>query len=112
SLAVLANYPSLSRDLRLSFLQHKQPKVNVDDLSPACFPDDTELEWCPPGHGDLYTALVTSGMLEQMLSAGYEFAFVSNADNLGAVLDLAILGYLVERQMPFNGGCRPHTGRP
>lgn len=101
SLAVLANYPSLSRDLRLSFLQHKQPKVNVDDLSPACFPEDTELEWCPPGHGDLYTALVTSGMLEQMLSAGYEYAFVSNADNLGAVLDLAILGHLVHRETPF-----------
>jgi UDP-N-acetylglucosamine pyrophosphorylase len=28
-------------------------------------------------------------MLEQLLAAGYEYAFVSNADNLGAVLDLA-----------------------
>ena len=26
-----------------------------------------ELEWCPPGHGDVYTALQTSGTLEALL---------------------------------------------
>ncbi|WP_374685892.1 UTP--glucose-1-phosphate uridylyltransferase, partial [Promineifilum sp.] len=101
SLAVLARYPELDGDLPLSFVQHKQPKIAVDDCGPIDWPADPELEWCPPGHGDLYTALVTSGMLDRLLDAGLEYAFVSNADNLGAVLDPAILGYLVERRLPF-----------
>lgn len=101
SLAVLARYPALQRELPASFLQHKQPKVVAADYSPACHPDDGELEWCPPGHGDLYTALVTSGTLDRLLKLGYTYAFVSNADNLGAVLDLDILGYLAEKELPF-----------
>lgn len=101
SLEVLSRYPELQRELPLSFLQHKQPKVSAVDFYPARFPDDPELEWCPPGHGDLYVALATSGMLEQLLESGYEYAFVSNADNLGAVLDMRILGHLASRHLPF-----------
>lgn len=101
SLAVLGRYPALQGDLPLSFLQHKQPKIAAADFSPASIPEDRELEWCPPGHGDLYIALKTSGMLEGLLSAGYQYAFISNADNLGAVLNLNILGFLVERELPF-----------
>ena len=101
SLAVLARYPALHREMPLSFVQHKQPKIVAGDFSPAVWPADPELEWCPPGHGDLYTALVTSGMLDRLLDAGYEYAFVSNADNLGAVLDLGILGYLADKRLPF-----------
>ncbi len=101
SLKVLRRYFSPSREMPLSFLQHKQPKVYADDFSPARYPDDPELEWCPPGHGDLYIALATSGLLASLLDAGYEYAFVSNADNLGAVLDPRILGYLAQRELPF-----------
>lgn len=101
SLQVLRHYFPQSRDMPLSFLQHKQPKVCADGFGPASFPEDTEMEWCPPGHGDLYIALATSGMLASLLDAGYEYAFVSNADNLGAVLDPRILGYLAQRELPF-----------
>lgn len=101
SLDVLSHYPELQQALPLSFLQHKQPKVSVADLNPAHFPDEPELEWCPPGHGDLYVALATSGMLERLLDSGIEYAFVSNADNLGAVLDTRILGHFASRQLPF-----------
>ncbi len=101
SLAHLARYDALSADLPADFLQHRVPRVRVDDLSPVEWPADPEAEWCPPGHGDLYPALVTSGALERMLSAGYHYAFVSNSDNLGAVLDPSILGFLVERELPF-----------
>ena len=83
-----------------SFRQHRAPKIRQDDFAPVDWIDH-ELEWCPPGHGDLYTALLTSGVLERILSAGYRYAFVSNADNLGAVIDTAILGYMVERNCPF-----------
>lgn len=101
SLDVLASYPELDSELSPSFIQHKQPKVAVHDLCPAEWPDDPGLEWCPPGHGDLYISLVTSGMLDKMLDAGYEYAFISNADNLGAVLDLNILGYFIRKRLPF-----------
>lgn len=101
SLAALEKYPELQGDIPLDFLQHKVPKVVQSDLSPATWPDEPELEWCPPGHGDIYTALVTSGMLDSMLAAGYEYVFVSNADNLGAVIDLAILGYFARNGLPF-----------
>ena len=101
SVAVVEQYPGLRHDLPLSFCQHKQLKIDAATLAPATWPDDRELEWCPPGHGDLYTALVTSGMLDRLLRAGYEYAFVSNADNLGAVLDPAILGYMADKELPF-----------
>lgn len=101
SLALLSHYESLNDSIPLSFLQHKQPKIAVADLSPISWPDDPSLEWCPPGHGDIYVALQTSGMLQRLLDAGYRYAFVSNADNLGAVLDASLLGYFVESGAPF-----------
>ncbi len=62
---------------------------------------DPELEWCPPGHGDIYPALVASGLLERLLEQGYETAFVSNADNLGATLDPRILSWFRAQGLPF-----------
>ncbi len=101
SLAALRRYPELWGDLPLDFLQHKAPKVAQADLRPVDWPADPELEWCPPGHGDIYTALVTSGLLDALIAKGYAYALVSNADNLGAILDPVILGYFVENQLPF-----------
>ena len=102
SLAALAPYSDLRRfDIPLDFVQHKVPKIVQADLTPVIWPADPDLEWFPPGHGDIYTALVTSGMLNLLLTAGYEYAFVSNADNLGAALDPAILGYFVAERLPF-----------
>src|SRR3954447_2675487 len=101
SLEALARYPELDVGLPLDFLQNKEPKLLVEDLEPASWPDDPSLEWCPPGHGDLYTALVTSGMLEELLERGYEVAFVSNSDNLGAVLDPKILAGFLDEGAPF-----------
>ena len=101
SLKALERYPDLKTDLPLDFVQGRVPKILADDLTPASWPDDPELEWAPPGHGDLYTALVTSGMLEQLLEHGYEYAFVANSDNLGAVLDPRILAWFAHDELPF-----------
>jgi UTP--glucose-1-phosphate uridylyltransferase len=101
SLKALEAHPGLDVGLPLDFLQNKEPKLLVDDLTPVEWPDDPALEWCPPGHGDLYTALVTSGMLEQLLEQGFEYAFVANSDNLGAVLDPRILAWLRAESIPF-----------
>ena len=101
SLEVLGKYPDLNGSLDADFLQHKVPKIRHSDLQPADYGENPALEWCPPGHGDIYTALITSGMLDQLLESGYEYAFVSNSDNLGAVVDSRILGYFVDHKLPF-----------
>jgi UTP--glucose-1-phosphate uridylyltransferase len=101
SLEKLREYPELEADVPLDFVQGKVPKLTKDDLEPVEWPDDPSLEWAPPGHGDLYTSLVTSGMLEKLLDAGYEYAFVSNVDNLGALLDPRILAWFASEELPF-----------
>ncbi|ANH37118.1 putative uridylyltransferase [Nocardioides dokdonensis FR1436] len=87
--------------LPLEFLQNKEPKLLAKDLSPVTWPKDPDLEWCPPGHGDLYTALRGTGLLDQMIEAGYRYAFVSNSDNLGAVPDPAVAGWFASSGAPF-----------
>lgn len=101
SLAALQQYQDVDKGIPRAFLQHRAPKIRQADLAPVDWPEERELEWCPPGHGDIYVALVTSGTLDALLDSGYEFAFVSNADNLGAVIDARILGYFAENGLPF-----------
>lgn len=101
TLKILKRYPELRSEIPVDFLQHQIPKVNALDLRPVQWPQEPRHEWCPPGHGDIYTALMTSGMLERLLAAGYEYAFVSNADNLGAVVEPAILGYFIDSGLSF-----------
>lgn len=84
-----------------TFLQHKYPKILQKDFHPAVWPKNPDLEWNPPGHGDIYTALLTSGMLQDLLDQGICYAMISNADNLGATLDPALLGYFAENHLPF-----------
>jgi len=87
--------------LPVAFLQNRVPRLEPDTLKPVVWPQAPAREWCPPGHGDIYTALAASGLLDRLLDAGYRYAFVSNADNLGATLDPTILGWMAERQLPF-----------
>ena len=97
----LARYPDIGADVPPDFLQHREPRIRADDLTPVQWPTDPELEWCPPGHGDLYPALRSSGMLGALLDRGYRYAFVSNADNLGAVLDPDLLAWFAASGAPF-----------
>ncbi|HEX3222324.1 MAG TPA: UTP--glucose-1-phosphate uridylyltransferase [Nocardioides sp.] len=98
----LARYADLRVDgLPLEFLQNREPKLKVDDLSPISWPRDPDLEWCPPGHGDLYTALRGTGLLQRLVDEGYERVFVSNSDNLGAVPDPRIAGWFARSGAPF-----------
>ncbi len=83
------------------FLQHMFPKILREDLSPAKWPANPDLEWNPPGHGDIYTALKTSGLLDDLLAQGIQYAFISNSDNLGATLDFSLLGYFAQSDLPF-----------
>jgi UTP--glucose-1-phosphate uridylyltransferase len=101
TLRALERYPELASDVPPDFVQNKEPKLLVEDLTPAQWPANPRLEWAPPGHGDLYTALVVSGMLDTLLERGYEYAFMSNSDNLGAVLEPRILAWFAAEGLPF-----------
>jgi len=84
-----------------TFIQNKYPKVLQEIFAPASWPPNPKLEWNPPGHGDVYTALYTSGMLQQLLAENIHFAFISNSDNLGARMDASLLGYFAKKEIPF-----------
>jgi UTP--glucose-1-phosphate uridylyltransferase len=83
------------------FTQNKFPKILQETLAPAAWQKTPQTEWNPPGHGDVYISLYTSGLLEKLLAQGIEYAFISNSDNLGASLDHSLLGYFAEKNCPF-----------
>jgi UTP--glucose-1-phosphate uridylyltransferase len=102
TMAALARYEDLPVEgLPLEFLQNKEPKLLAADLMPAAYPKQPDLEWCPPGHGDIYTALRGTGLLARLLDAGYRYVFVSNSDNLGAVPDARVAGWFAQSGAPF-----------
>ncbi len=101
TMAAIAKHDLGVDDLPLAFLQNQEPKLLLDELEPVSWPADPRLEWCPPGHGDLYTALETSGVLRALLDAGFRYASIANSDNLGAVPDPAIMAWFAETGAPF-----------
>jgi UDP-N-acetylglucosamine pyrophosphorylase len=101
TLRYLDKYPGLSDDGRLDFLQNKVPKLRADTLEPADWPKNRDLEWCPPGHGDLYPSLLGSGWLEKLSGEGVEYLFVSNSDNLGATVDPGLLAWFAQSGLSF-----------
>ena len=96
--AVLALSPSFKP---LYFIQNKFPKVLVSNLQPVQWPDNPELEWNPPGHGDIYATLHSSGLLKKLSDSGIEYGFIANSDNLGATLDEALLGFFATHGHSF-----------
>jgi len=101
TLEALSKYETLGTGSDLEFVQNKAPKVTATDMSPATWEKDKGHEWCPPGHGDLYPAMLGSGTLDKLLKKGYKYMFVSNSDNLGATMDLKILKYFADSRAPF-----------
>jgi UTP--glucose-1-phosphate uridylyltransferase len=97
----MSKYPELAIEgIPTTFLQHKHPKIYADDFTVACESDE-ELNWNPPGHGDIYAALIASGLAETLLARGKRYIFCANADNLGATVDTRILGYLADKKSSF-----------
>lgn len=100
--AAVERYPDLAVDgLPLDFLQNREPKLLSSDLTPVTWDKDPALEWCPPGHGDLYPALHASGVVVALVEAGFRYLCVSNSDNLGATPDAAIAGWFADSGAPY-----------
>mmetsp|Transcript_60149 Transcript_60149/g.165295 ORF Transcript_60149/g.165295 Transcript_60149/m.165295 type:complete len:478 (+) Transcript_60149:300-1733(+) len=108
SMNYLSKYTELVQD-DIQFVQNKVPKLDRETLQPASYEPNPGCEWCPPGHGDLYAALEGSGTLDKLLADGIKYMFVSNSDNLGAVMDLTLLTHFAESDSPFMMECADRT---
>ena len=82
-------------------VQHIEPKIDAATGAPATCSENPELEWCPPGHGDVFSTIWESGLLDSLESAGMEYLFISNSDNLGARPSSTLAGAFARSGAPF-----------
>jgi UTP--glucose-1-phosphate uridylyltransferase len=101
TLEALRDHPELDVGLPLEFMQSMIPKLEAESLMPVSWPPEPSLEWCPPGHGDVYGALRRSGVLAKLLAQGFGHAMISNSDNLGALMEPRIPAYMEAQGIPF-----------
>ncbi|KAI0320904.1 UTP--glucose-1-phosphate uridylyltransferase-domain-containing protein [Amylostereum chailletii] len=101
TLRIIKKYAN--QQLRITtFNQSRYPRIFKETLLPCPKSSgDDKKNWYPPGHGDLYNALLHSGVLDQLIADGKEYLFVSNSDNLGAVVDQGILQHMIDSQAEF-----------
>jgi len=99
--AIIKKYEGHNIDI-LTFNQSRYPRIYKDSLLPVPKSNDSSInEWYPPGHGDVFESLYNSGILDQLIERGIEILFLSNVDNLGAVVDLRILQHMVETKSEY-----------
>ncbi len=102
TLALLSDYPEITTpELPPDFLQSMVPKLDAQTLMPVRWQRSPALEWCPPGHGDVYAALYGSGRLDALIEEGFRYVMIANSDNLGATVDPRIAAHVVREQIPF-----------
>jgi UTP--glucose-1-phosphate uridylyltransferase len=99
---------AIAGSLPASFLQSWVPRLCKGDLMPIDTPNPED-GWCPPGHGDIFLSLKTSGILDALIGAGIEVAFISNGDNLGASVDGRILRWFIDENLDFAMEVTPKT---
>ncbi|KAL1691524.1 UTP--glucose-1-phosphate uridylyltransferase family [Schizophyllum commune] len=101
TLRIIKKYAN--QQLRITtFNQSRYPRIFKETLLPCPKrADDDKKHWYPPGHGDVFNALYQSGVLDQLISEGKEYIFISNSDNLGAVVDEKILQHMIDSEAEF-----------
>lgn len=82
-----------------TFIQSQVPRLVRETHAPLDTGSDAD--WAPAGHGEVYYAMSDSGLLDQLLNEGFQWAFISNVDNLAATVDPWILGLLQEEEIEF-----------
>lgn len=93
-----------SRDMSevgMLFSEAKFPRLDMTE-DHIKIPDlEGDQRWSPPGHVYVYEELYRSGMLDNLIEQGREYAFISNADNLGATVDYSIPHYMDQERIRF-----------
>lgn len=88
-------------DIPMEIVQHQEPKIDLETGKPVSFPEDPNMEWCPPGHGDLFSTIWESGLLDILEEKGFKYLFISNSDNLGARPSRTLAQYFENTGAPF-----------
>lgn len=77
------------------FNQAHFPRLDAETLLPCThITPDNQAYWYPPGHGDVLRSLISESLVDKLIARGVEWIFISSGDNLGAVVDPRIVGYL------------------
>ena len=95
-------------NIPVDFLQNRIPRIYKDSLLPLDSVSEKD-KWCPPGHGDVFWALQSSGLLNQLIQNGIRVAFISNGDNLGALPEPRILEYFLKEGLEWISEITPKT---
>ncbi|KAI9800545.1 MAG: putative UTP--glucose-1-phosphate uridylyltransferase [Sarcosagium campestre] len=99
--SIIKKYEGHNIDI-MTFNQSRYPRILKDSMLPAPKTYDSQIsDWYPPGHGDVFESLYNSGILDKLIERGVEILFLSNVDNLGAVVDLRILQHMVESKAEY-----------
>lgn len=85
----------------IQFEQSCYPRILAETNLPLDINSSNKNHLYPPGHGDLLQSLHNSGTLKKLLNMGIEYAFISNVDNLGAVIDYNILADFIKSDTEF-----------
>ena len=96
-----ANRRFTQDDVPMEIIQHVEPKIVAETGDPVSFPENPDLEWCPPGHGDLYSTIWESGLLDILEEQGFQYLFISNSDNLGARPSRTLAQHFENTGAPF-----------
>lgn len=88
-------------EVPLEIIQHVEPKIVAATGEPVSFPSQPDLEWCPPGHGDIFSTIWESGLLDILQNIGIDYLFISNSDNLGARPSRTLAGHFAQSGSPF-----------
>ena len=96
-----ANRRFTQDDVPMEIIQHVEPKIVAETGEPVEFPENPDLEWCPPGHGDLYSTIWESGLLDILEEQGFKYLFISNSDNLGARPSRTLAQHFENTGAPF-----------
>ncbi|TPF93030.1 UTP--glucose-1-phosphate uridylyltransferase [Bifidobacterium sp. UTBIF-78] len=88
-------------EVPMEIIQHQEPKLVAATGEPVSFPQNPDLEWCPPGHGDLFSTIWESGLLDVLEARGLKYLFISNSDNLGARPSRTLAQHFENTGAPF-----------
>jgi len=99
---IISKYRGMEHVRIESFNQSRFPRILKDSLLPLAQDAIGDKEhWYPPGHGDVYQAFFSSGLLDKLIKEGKEYVFISNVDNLGATVDFTILNWMHDNAIDF-----------
>lgn len=98
------HYFGLDPRLVVRFQQDRMPRLAPDGSQ---FKEDGQVSYAAAGHGDFPFVFKASGALDAFLGGGGRYLLFSNVDNLGATVDLAIVGSHIRSGKQMTVECAP-----